>query len=75
MRAACCCLGAPRGAVSEDAFRAELREAVAKFSRTKPLNEEVWDAFAQNIHFVATPYVGVMFVGLEPSEDRELEAA
>ena len=27
------------------------------------------------IHFVATPNVGVMFVGLEPSEERELEAA
>ena len=48
-------VGAARGAVSEGAFRAELRDAVAKFSRTKPLNEEVWDAFAQNIHFVATP--------------------
>ena len=48
-------VGAARGAVTEEAFRAELREAVAKFSRTKPLNEEVWDAFAQNIHFVATP--------------------
>ena len=27
------------------------------------------------IHFVATPNVGVMFIGLEPSEDREFEAA
>ncbi len=27
------------------------------------------------IHFVATPNVGVMFIGLEPAGDRELEAA
>jgi multidrug efflux pump len=27
------------------------------------------------IHFVATPNVGVMFIGLEASEDRELDAA
>ena len=48
-------VGAARGAITEDAFRAELRDAVSKFSRTKPLNEEVWQAFEQNIHFVATP--------------------
>src|SRR5205823_6031566 len=40
---------------SDDAFRTELHDAVAQFSRTKPLNEEVWSSFAQHIHFVATP--------------------
>ena len=48
-------VGAARGAVTDEAFRNELREAVSQFSRTKPLNEEVWDAFEKNIHFVATP--------------------
>ena len=48
-------VGAARSATDEGAFRAELHEAVSKFSRTRPINEEVWDAFAQNIHFVATP--------------------
>ena len=48
-------VGAARGAVSDEEFRAELKDAVSKFSRTKPLNEEVWEAFAANISFIATP--------------------
>jgi glucose-6-phosphate 1-dehydrogenase len=48
-------VGAARTPMSIGAFRAELHDAVATYSRTKPINEEVWSAFAQNIHFVATP--------------------
>jgi len=48
-------VGAARRAASDAEFRAELHDAVAEFSRTKPINEEVWGAFAQNIRFVATP--------------------
>src|SRR5207248_3342395 len=48
-------VGAARRGSSEDAFRTELHDAVAQFSRTKPINEEVWSSFAQHIHFVATP--------------------
>jgi glucose-6-phosphate 1-dehydrogenase len=48
-------VGAARSPLTDAAFRAELHDAVATFSRTKPINEEVWQAFAQNIHFVATP--------------------
>jgi glucose-6-phosphate 1-dehydrogenase len=48
-------VGVARTSITDDAFRAELHDAIAKFSRTKPINEEVWDAFAQNIHFVAAP--------------------
>jgi glucose-6-phosphate 1-dehydrogenase len=48
-------VGAARTPMSIAAFRAELHDAVATHSRTKPINEEVWSAFAQNIHFVATP--------------------
>jgi glucose-6-phosphate 1-dehydrogenase len=48
-------VGAARSPVSDEVFRAELHDAVATHSRTKPINEEVWGAFAQNIHFVATP--------------------
>ncbi len=47
-------VGAARGATTEEAFRAELHDAVAEFSRTKPLNEEVWASMAQHIRFVAT---------------------
>jgi glucose-6-phosphate 1-dehydrogenase len=48
-------VGAARRASSDDEFRTELHDAVAQFSRTRPINEEVWGAFAQNIRFVATP--------------------
>ena len=48
-------VGGARSAVTDEAFRAELHDAVAKHSRTKPINEEVWSAFAGNIRFVATP--------------------
>ncbi|TMB80438.1 MAG: glucose-6-phosphate dehydrogenase [Chloroflexi bacterium] len=48
-------VGAARSAQSDDAFRRELHDAIAEFSRTKPINEEVWGAFARNVRFVATP--------------------
>jgi len=48
-------VGAARRPQSDEAFRAELHDAVTQFSRTKPINEEVWGSFAQNIRFVATP--------------------
>jgi glucose-6-phosphate 1-dehydrogenase len=48
-------VGAARRATSDEEFRKELHDAVAEFSRTKPMNEEVWGAFARNIRFVATP--------------------
>src|ERR671936_225956 len=48
-------VGAARSAQSDAEFRRELHDAVAEFSRTKPINEEVWGTFAQNMRFVATP--------------------
>ena len=48
-------VGAARRATTDDAFRKELHDAVAEFSRTKPINEEVWSSFAQNVRFVPTP--------------------
>ena len=48
-------VGAARRGSSDETFRTELHDAVAQFSRTKPINEEVWSSFAQHIHFVATP--------------------
>ena len=35
-------------------FRTELHDAVAEFSRTRPINEEVWATFARSIHYVQT---------------------
>jgi glucose-6-phosphate 1-dehydrogenase len=48
-------VGAARRPTTDDAFRTELHDAVAQFSRNKPINEEVWNSFAQHIRFVATP--------------------
>ena len=48
-------VGVARTPINEEKFRAELHDAVAMFSRTRPINEEVWGAFAQNIHFAAAP--------------------
>jgi glucose-6-phosphate 1-dehydrogenase len=48
-------VGAARSAQSDAEFRQELHDAVASFSRTKPINEEVWSTFANNMRFVATP--------------------
>ena len=48
-------VGAARRASSDEEFRTELHDAVAEFSRTRPINEEVWGTFAQNLRFVATP--------------------
>ena len=47
-------VGAGRSQRSDEEFRADLREAVATFSRTKPLNEEVWASFAEHIRYVST---------------------
>jgi glucose-6-phosphate 1-dehydrogenase len=47
-------VGTGRSPSADERFRAELREAVAAFSRTKPLNEEVWSSFAENVRYVPT---------------------
>jgi glucose-6-phosphate 1-dehydrogenase len=39
---------------SPEAFRAALRESTARFSRTQPLDERVWDELASRIDYVAT---------------------
>ena len=48
-------IGSARRAMTADAFRKELHDAVAEFSRTRPINEEVWATFARSIDYVATP--------------------
>ena len=45
-------VGVARNAKSDEAFRAEQREAAARFSRTKPLDEVVWNDFAAGLSYV-----------------------
>jgi len=47
-------VGAARAQLTEEAFRAQLHDDVATFSRTRPLNEEVWASFAEGVHYVST---------------------
>lgn len=44
-------IGFARREKTDESFRAELRDALTKFSRTQPVNETVWNAFAANLHY------------------------
>ncbi len=44
-------IGFARREKSDESWRAELREAIGKFSRTQPVDTSVWDAFAANIRY------------------------
>jgi glucose-6-phosphate 1-dehydrogenase len=39
--------------MGEDQFRANMRDAVAEFSRRKPIDEAVWADFASRLHYVS----------------------
>ena len=39
--------------MGEDAFRANMRDAVSQFSRRKPIDEAVWEDFASRLHYVS----------------------
>jgi glucose-6-phosphate 1-dehydrogenase len=44
-------IGFARRDKTDESFRAELREALNQFSRSKPVNEEVWSKFAANLSY------------------------
>ncbi|HTI71096.1 MAG TPA: glucose-6-phosphate dehydrogenase [Candidatus Limnocylindria bacterium] len=44
-------IGFARREKTDESFRTELREALDKFSRTKPVNDAVWTSFAANIFY------------------------
>src|SRR5580658_6484682 len=44
-------IGFARRDKTDEAWRTELREALGQFSRSKPVDEEVWKAFAANVHY------------------------
>jgi glucose-6-phosphate 1-dehydrogenase len=44
-------IGFARREKTDDSWRAELREALDQFSRTKPVDEKVWQEFAQHIFY------------------------
>ena len=44
-------VGFARREKTDDSWRAELRAALDQFSRTKPVDEKVWTAFAKNLSY------------------------
>lgn len=45
-------LGVGRRPWSDDDFRAEMRKSAEQFSRVQPINEEVWQTFAEGLFWV-----------------------
>jgi len=46
-------VGIGRGEMTDAEYRAQLREAVAEHSRSRPLDEEVWASFAERLLYVS----------------------
>jgi glucose-6-phosphate 1-dehydrogenase len=45
------CVGFARKEKSHEQFRQEMHEAVAKFSRVKPLDESLWNTFSSGVYY------------------------
>lgn len=45
-------IGLARTQMSSDEFRARMKEAVVEFSEAKRVDEEVWNSFAQGLHYL-----------------------
>jgi glucose-6-phosphate 1-dehydrogenase len=46
-------VGTSRTALTDDQFRDRMKEAVVAFSEDTPLDDQVWSAFAEGLHYVA----------------------
>jgi len=44
-------VGFARREKTDESWRAELRTAMDDFSRTKPVDDKVWNSFAKNVHY------------------------
>src|SRR5215831_18570855 len=44
-------LGFARREKTDDSWRGELRQALDQFSRTKPIDDSVWQEFAQHLFY------------------------
>ncbi len=50
------CVGFARREKTNEQFRAEMLEAVTKYSRTKPIDHELWKQFSQQIFYHTSPF-------------------
>src|SRR5207247_4120121 len=46
-------IGTARSEMSDETFRAKMRESVGEFARVKIPSQQVWDRFARSMHYVA----------------------
>ena len=46
-------VGSSRSEFSDDEYRADMRKAVEEFSRTQPIQHQVWESFASRLHYVS----------------------
>ena len=46
-------VGVGRGEMSDARYRAQQREAVATFTRSRPIDDEVWGSFAERLFYVS----------------------
>jgi glucose-6-phosphate 1-dehydrogenase len=60
-------VGVARTEETDDAFRERMKEAVQEFARD-PFRDDVWDAFAEGLHYVGTDFAD------EGGEDKVVEA-
>jgi glucose-6-phosphate 1-dehydrogenase len=44
-------VGVARSSFEDDRFRADMRSSVAEFSRTKPIDDSVWESFAAGLFY------------------------
>ena len=47
-------VGAARATLTDEQFRESLHADLVQYSRTKPINEDVWRSFAEHVHYVST---------------------
>src|SRR5271169_4540722 len=46
-------VGNSRTAMTDDAFREKMHEAVKQFLEDSPFDEDLWSSFARNLHYIA----------------------
>ncbi len=46
-------VGSSRTGLTDEEYRADMRKAVEEFSRTQPVQKQVWESFASRLHYIA----------------------
>jgi glucose-6-phosphate 1-dehydrogenase len=46
-------VGSSRSEFTDEEYRADMRKAVEEFSRTQPIQHQVWESFASRLHYIA----------------------